>query len=426
MIRTAPLHEVFLCLLSPRAAELAGIIGSLDDGDWTTLMKWTAMHRVGPLLHWSLTRYRLTDKIPARWLSELSRNRQSATLRHLEMVGELVSLHRLLAAENIPHQALKGSYLASFNYPEAGMRPCRDIDILVPKEQAVASLRVLEKNGWRVRPEANEQNLELIKHFPGLISPSGRTALEIHVRLLSPGSGTAPREDLSYTPGYWERSVSERMAGEDIAFPHPTDTLLHLVCHAAEEHFYVNGPLTLADLSFLIDKQELNWPLFWSNAERIGALPQCALTFTLLETMWGPHPIEWPERHAHLLQLPDGLLDTAMRFMVCAKDNYGTVNLMADLRERRTIAGLVAVGLRRLVPPPSKVLASEGNSSERFTLWRSYMRHWRRILRYRLPHIFNVGNMDDFRKGLADKDQLVAWFKSGPTDRQSPENRTWP
>lgn len=104
--------------------------------------------------------------------------------------------------------------------------------------------------------------------------------------------------DLCDDPDIWRRVTHRQLAGERLSYFSPTDLLLHLIFHAVYEHRFNNGPLTLADLAYLMKGHAIDWALFWGLSDRWGASRGCLLMLKMVERYYGPQPVEWPQRQA--------------------------------------------------------------------------------------------------------------------------------
>jgi len=289
------LQSLLLDLLSPiRQIDLA-VLRSLDDEDWSALLEMARQHRVCALLHWQAKRR--GHLFPAPVMDRLTRLSRQHAMRALTIQRELVLLGRMLREVGIPFVALKGSYLAFHAYPEPRLRPLRDIDILVPRAQALRAYQLMLDKGLTRHPDYPGDPaaaLETFKHLPPLRSASGQVTVELHDRLFDPNHARQESVDLARTEQFWARCVDIPVAGEPVRFESPTDLLLHLIVHAVYDHEFNNGPLLMSDLAFLLDSQPIDWTLFWRLAQEGGHTLACIFALTLTERYWGGKPITWP------------------------------------------------------------------------------------------------------------------------------------
>ena len=81
-----------------------------------------------------------------------------------------------LREEQVPVRLLKGAALASLVYPDAGCRPMRDIDLLVPAGRALEVFHRLESRGWKsqyFRPRAMSERFLRFRHAMDFAAPAG-------------------------------------------------------------------------------------------------------------------------------------------------------------------------------------------------------------------------------------------------------------
>ncbi len=234
-------------------------IAAMQETDWACLLQSAQTHRLGPMLHDRLGHF---VSIPIEVRDRLQAMHRKSVLRNLNIYRELVTVTRKLEAEQIPSIALKGAFLARFAYSDPGLRPMRDLDLLVRVDQAVKAFECLKACGYRPMSEGlPEAYLSDHHHLPGLISPDGIN-IELHHRLSAPG-GHFP----DFGEDIWARSISKMIGGTEVGFLCPEDLLLHLCTHAAIDHRLDLGPLALVDVVFLVETHRIDWRDFASRAQ---------------------------------------------------------------------------------------------------------------------------------------------------------------
>ena len=251
--------------------ELAGTaqrpdLSGLTAADWAALGRMAAQHRIEPLLH---RRWHDAPDIPEATAASWQAAHRQASLLGMVQRAELREKVSLLEAAGFTPIALKGAWLAWQAYPEPGLRPLRDIDLLLPPDQVLAAMACLESHGYQRDPEAEmspEECVRLDKHLPVLIAPRG-TAVELHLRLWELNQ----RLDHGLPERSEEAVFARAERGADgIAYPAAEDMLAHLVIHALYSHRLDCGPLILSDLAFLAAARPLDWDTVWTRAEAEG------------------------------------------------------------------------------------------------------------------------------------------------------------
>lgn len=382
------LQSLLLDLISPIRAVQQSQLDELGDTDWHALLAMVRQHRLGPLLHWQLGKAHAGLHLPAQAQAELSNAFRRSAMRSLTLQRELLLVHRVLQRADIPYMALKGAYLAFHVYPHSALRPLRDLDILVPRAQALLAYQALLDGGLtRIDGHLGSPAaaLQLSRHLPPLRSPSGHVNVELHSRLFhAPDDGEATPPDLSEDPQFWPRGSKLQLANAELCFESPTDLLLHLIVHAAYDHEFDNGPLVLSDLAFLLDQHAIDWPLFWALATRGDYTRGCMLTLGLVQRYWGAPSIAWPDAGAGDELLADGQLHEAALLMLRDFDARGDVYLRCKLIDRPSLRARTRFLLQRIFVPRAEVAAEYAVSehSPRVYLW--YPVRWWRLLTQRL------------------------------------------
>lgn len=310
------LRLLLLDMLSPIRRVQQSDLDALSSEDWILLLQMLKQHRLKPLLHWQLVNHRQDLRLPDTVVRDLAHESQRATLRSLSVQRELVLVQRVLAQAGIQHMALKGAYLAWRAYPHPSLRPLRDIDILVHRQDALEAYEILlrgglkriQKYGYRGDPQTV---MAVSKHLPPLQSASGQLTVELHTRVFHVPEGFNDHKDLSDTTRFWDQANEAQMAGENLMFESPVDLLLHLIVHAVYDHEFDNGPLFLSDLAFLLRTHRIDWSLFWALAEDLGYAAGCSLALGLAEYYWGNLSVQWNGHASSNSELAAPLEDVA-------------------------------------------------------------------------------------------------------------------
>ncbi|HVR89666.1 MAG TPA: nucleotidyltransferase family protein [Novosphingobium sp.] len=312
-------------LLWPRGA------AAISQIDWPALDRMAGQHRLRPLLA------KRMQAIPEPFASEWTEASQRSALRALGQRAELVRIDRLFAAEGIPTVALKGSAIVWRGWIEPELRPMRDLDLLVPAEQALAAHALLRAKGFTGRA-ATELNAD--KHLPGLTSPDN-VHVEVHTHLVDPINAEWTERDEAWRARALTRL--DRSAG--FATLCSADTLLHVVVHAVLDHQFNNGPLLLLDIELLVRHGAIDWDWFWQQADGIAAVPACQIALRLAEDRIPGVVVDW-RGHAPTDLAPEVLRDAAAMMLV---DMARLSELGAAGRVARLPGGDRLQSLRRMI-----------------------------------------------------------------------------
>lgn len=114
---------------------------------WDKLVLQAETHGMSPLLYKHLST--LDAEIPLECLRSLKmlslRHHQANTLR----MKALHSILSLFASQGLPCLVLKGAALCQTLYPASGLRPMRDIDLLLARNDTLHAHACLQQNGFR-------------------------------------------------------------------------------------------------------------------------------------------------------------------------------------------------------------------------------------------------------------------------------------
>lgn len=320
---------------------------ALDQAEWHELDRIAALHRLQPLLH---RRHGANPALPAAIATGWRAAHRAAALTAMAQQADLLRTARLLEGKGFAPIALKGAWLAHHAYPEPALRPLRDIDILVPRDQVSDAFAALLVAGY-VQLEPAEMALadivRLDKHMPPLASPGG-TVIELHHRLWEPHGRLDHATPLANDAAIHARAI----AAGGLRFLAPADLLAHLIVHAVYSHRLDCGPLLLSDIASLLKVAPADWPGFWQAARAQGWRDGARLVLELVARAYPEAPIDFagdpdgPPPADLLEAAPDLLLQEldsrASAHVAAATIKDGTRSLAARALGRRSASNQAA------------------------------------------------------------------------------------
>ncbi|HEY3128281.1 MAG TPA: nucleotidyltransferase family protein [Acidobacteriota bacterium] len=134
----------------------AGWIKHLTQGplDWGYLLRLAQHHGMMPLLYWHLSTL-CPESVPRHALQALQDHFHINSRRNLLLLAELLEILRFFANNGIPAIPYKGPILAAYIYGNVSLRQFCDLDILVPKSQALKARDLLILRGYRPSIQLN-------------------------------------------------------------------------------------------------------------------------------------------------------------------------------------------------------------------------------------------------------------------------------
>lgn len=399
-------------LISPDQARSDACMSALDAPQWTQVLDIAARHRVLPLLHWRLSQVQsAAARVPSEVTQRLGREMLGATQRALASCGAARAMDEALERAGVPALFLKGIHLAAAVYPQPGLRPMRDVDVLVPQRRASDALEALESIG-AVRDAKTEGDSnawrDSMHHLPAMVMPGGRVRVELHTSL-SPdtvitcgGLDRVPQWD-----DLWNRAITVDCAGRRIHVLSPEDLLLHLVVHAVHHHRLAIGPLALADVGFLLGRVHIDWEAFWARAHGQGAARGCVLLLRLLEREWGPQPVSWPAGAEGAggtgeCTVDASVLDAASALLLQESPREGSLTIARG-------AARHAVG--RLFTSRKDLALMYPVQADSLAAFAWYPRHWWRLATKRLPEYLRYRRQPGVAIDMRAMDAMDAWLR---------------
>ena len=273
-------RDITLELMSDRPSIVGGRLKQLSNADWLKIQKTARLHRLEPLFHvnggGSGLAAHAPDRLKRRWAVAFLQSKR----RSMSLAREIAAVDAIMRQIGVDYTFLKGPQLGWSCYPEAALRPMRDLDILVTPENMTLVQNSLLARGYTCSDNGQQPNdSSPRKHLPPIISPGGDVSLEVHGSVVSPIFYVAHKA--LDTSQLLERAVQFHISGQAYPALAPTDALLHYVVHCAHEHFFGSGPLVLSDMAYLVRRHETDWPAFWRRAEQAGAADAAAALLSL-------------------------------------------------------------------------------------------------------------------------------------------------
>jgi hypothetical protein len=177
-----------------------------------------------------------------------------------------LSVQPLMAAGLEP-LIFKGPAVAE-RYPEPGLRPMGDIDLLLPVADHARALEVLRREQWRVvrAGGTGHYDAQLVhSHVPSL-------SLELHYGLESPSERVTALDPAAL----WERRVPLDCAGTSAFGLSRADELVVLAAHAGKPFHGFTRLLWIADLAMIVGDAEANgWPIDWDAVRAAAEKARC-------------------------------------------------------------------------------------------------------------------------------------------------------
>ena len=225
--------------------------------DWAFLQRLARHHRLEPLLCYGVQRWRLTG-IPTWVVAEWQKQRQRAAARALYHQEALVAIAAAFEERRVPFILLKGEALSKALYPQEGLRPYVDFDLLVRPESYETARSILLDLGFRhKRPTEEREKRQLFGEIEFEKADRLSLPVDLHWDTLM---ASWERHSLFQDPKTWASLDQIRLKNRLVPVLGGEALLVYLCIHFAF-HQTFDGLLLLCDLFLLLrrDAERTDW-----------------------------------------------------------------------------------------------------------------------------------------------------------------------
>lgn len=254
--------------------------------DWDYLLQTAELHRVGPLLLQALQSAAHPD-VPAAAIARLETHLRRSAWRGEVLADALSRLTQALAEREVLAVPFKGPALAESLYGGVALRPCGDLDVLVPVPQLEEALDVCRQQGYRaVGKVAGEQAPDesklarLVSRHYNLSLSEQRTGvhLELHWRFSPPHVLPVESELL------WRHAAPAPFRGGVIQALPPRELLIVLCAHGTK-HAWVQLSW-IVDIAQLVRRHaDLDWDEVLEYAGSLSCRRACMVGLVLAHSL---------------------------------------------------------------------------------------------------------------------------------------------
>jgi hypothetical protein len=328
-------------------------------------------HRIAPLLWRTLMAAEACDNLGGAGTA-LSDVFEVYRMEAVLLLPRAVSLAvEPLTKAGLEPVVLKGPALAT-RYPEPGLRPMEDIDLLLPATQHHHALTALNDAGWVVARSAHREVYDSVLTHHDVPS----LALELHYAL-EPGSLRVTALDAT---ALWNlRQPIDCMGTPAFGLPLPEE-VVYLSAHAGKPHHGFFRMIWIADFAMIVGLAlEKGDAVDWSRIQAVAADASCATVVAAALALARRAGVDAPES---LFPLPTNgwrgsaikrLTDVSWPLAHLELPGYHLNYALADTRRRRWKILLVLLGSgygigkawRRLLEAPAALMARAAGARRR-------------------------------------------------------------
>ena len=262
--------------------------------DVTRLVTVAVEHGLGPMLWRAVAHAGVTHALS-------DQGRALELLAFLGRIEETVVVRRALALAvgpltdaGLEPVVMKGPWLAA-RYPDSGLRPMVDIDLLLPRPQHRAALNVLGRSGWEVvRRCAVDRYDTMLRHPDAPTLP-----VELHHRLET----RLKRVTAVDADRLWARRIEVDCLGTPAFALPPAEELVTLAQHAGKPFHGFSRLIWIADLGVVVGRcEDEATGVDWEAVQRLAMAYRCTTLVATALAMARHIGVRVPEG---LFALPD-------------------------------------------------------------------------------------------------------------------------
>lgn len=271
----------------------------------------------------------------------------------LSALADLQSLVPALAAAQVPVLLMKGAALATRLYPAPSLRPMRDLDILIHREDVSKAHDVLTGLGYTAAPE-RRPGAQLAFGTERTYRRPGHLPVELHWHILNLTS----YQHLAPAAWFWQQAEPVEIAGVSALVLRPTAQLLHLAAHLSLHHFDTRGIWTY-DIALLLSTWQIEPHLLQCAARQFALGPALLAADAATREHWdiGISPdlrqqieaaVDWPARWRWSL----------------AGERWQALRPLWNIAAQPTLAQRFAAARATLLPTTEYLRAWHGDASQ--------------------------------------------------------------
>jgi hypothetical protein len=251
------------CARSPVHAGPALPAGDLD---WDEVLRLAAPHGMEPLIFRRLSSTG-HDHVPHEAWSRIEAVQQENVKRTLAATGELASILRALADQDIEAISYKGPILALQLYGDIAARRFSDLDLMVRPSQLRAAREVFARRGYLADLTLPAWQFDqYVRTQKEIAFIHEQTHQEVDLQWVVTERTFGLRWDMS---GMWDRAVRFDMAGSSV-WTFALNDLALILCVHGTTHLW-ERLAWIADLGVLVETDEVEWAKVLLEARLIGS-----------------------------------------------------------------------------------------------------------------------------------------------------------
>lgn len=314
----------------------------LPEVDWELFIKWMRRHRVAPVVY---TYIKENSKgFPDYVIKKIENLKKKINRHSLILTSELITVGKLFDENKIPWYTVKGPALSQYLYGDIFCRDYRDIDIVVPNDQATIAISLLKAKGYWALLKLDTKDLLNVNHNIELKNENIDSKVELHWKLFA-------NDALSDLFSFREtRIVKSVIQGNKINTPVQSMNNHYIIIHAALHQW--SELQWLIDCNAVLNRSDISETTAFFKKKRI--LPVIKTFNTVYSHLFRPDTVAPSDRGMMAIDcLRSVCLNKKTVWEKIRKTRY-LASLSDDPAYKRKLLGL---RVKRLINNPAKRLS---------------------------------------------------------------------
>lgn len=265
----------------PRLSERART-AILACDDYAALARLAVEHRVAPWLAAAVASDPEASAEPGATV--VSQAGAAQVFQTLELFGEMTRVVSLLNGMDIPVVVLKGPGIAETFYPDPGLRPYRDVDLLIHESDLARVSALLEERGYADKNGEVDPEPHRLHRCHGIfqrifMNEATGHVVEVHCDHLQIGLEPVSMDRI------WASSAPAVFGKASARVLEPHDLFVQLCVHLHRHGF--EHLVWFKDLDLMVRRGGLDWGTVRAKAEEQGCLDSISYSLWLLRGQLG-------------------------------------------------------------------------------------------------------------------------------------------
>lgn len=253
--------------------------------EWPRVVQAAIQHGLAPLLYASLKHTKRLGEVPVGDADWLRLEHLHAGVGNMLAYRELVHLLDSLGSREIPAIVLKGGAIALQLYPDPGLRPLKDIDLLIPEPEVAAVRALLTEHGYSPLPEMTkgfEERFSGQQAYTRTGPNPEQVDLHWHLFVIAYYRQQIPID------WFWQHTTSIQIDGRIARALAPEAQFIHLAAHYGLHH-HAERLIWLYDLALLVaaHREDMDWNEVLAAVRTFKLSEPVEWTISQVQRWWG-------------------------------------------------------------------------------------------------------------------------------------------